>query len=262
MKLKYVNPGFDYMIEKIMEFQESDVSDYWSNPLYHFYPQIRKDYAAGLPADEKKKYIVDSLRKIYEEAEATIHKKLPLYQAYWDQHEKQISLGMTRQFGIDCDTILNDMVCNVTLNPICPRYLQDHSFDVFYFNSEKGALGMALHEIIHFVWFVLWNETFNDTYDQYELPSLKWILSEMVVDTIMSDEWLGSINPYFSKEKGGCVYDYFYSMKIGEDYILDVLDEMHRNNSISDFMKKSYSYCLDHEAEIRKHIAEAENPGE
>ncbi|MFR5786273.1 MAG: hypothetical protein ACLUHE_03445 [Christensenellales bacterium] len=50
----------------------------------------------------------------------------------------------------------------------------------------------------------------EDNYDEYERPSLKWILSEMVVESVMRDERLSSINPYFPRENGGCVYPYFF----------------------------------------------------
>ena len=61
------------------------------------------------------------------------------------------------------------------MNPICPRFLKERFFDVFYKNSEYGALGMSIHEMIHYVWFYVWNRLFNDSYDEYETPSLKWI---------------------------------------------------------------------------------------
>lgn len=38
------------------------------------------------------------------------------------------------------------------MNPISPRFLSDGSFEVFYLNSGKGAIGTAIHEIIHFFW--------------------------------------------------------------------------------------------------------------
>lgn len=151
------------------------------------------------------------------------------------------------------------MLCNVSLNPIEPRYLQTSSFDVFYMNSEKGFIGEAMHEIIHFVWFFVWHRTFSDSYDEYESPSLKWILSEMVVESIMKDPRLSSINPYFKRENGGCIYPYFFDMKTGGSYTLDVLDEMYRSHKITDFMKNAYLYCEKYEKEIREHIIKAEN---
>ena len=90
---------------------------------------------------------------------------------------------------------------------------------------------------------------------------LKWILSEMVVESIMKDSRLASINPYFPREEGGCIYPYFFDMKAGGALILghfgsDVPEEKHK-----DFMKDSYAYCQAHEKEIRAHIQEAESRG-
>ena len=80
----------------------------------------------------------------------------------------------------------------------------------------------------------------------------------MVVESIMRDERLASNNPYFPKEKGGCVYPYFYSMVIDGECILDTLYALFRKNSLNSFMVKSYEYVKKHEDEIRRHIAKSE----
>ena len=104
----------------------------------------------------------------------------------------------------------------------------------------------------------MWNELFRDDYDEYERPSLKWILSEMVVESVMKDERLSSINPYFPRENGGCIYPYFFDMMIDDRPIMDTLDTMYRSQSIREFMRNSYAYCQKHEAEIRQHIRKSE----
>jgi hypothetical protein len=105
----------------------------------------------------------------------------------------------------------------------------------------------------------VWNRTFGDSYDEYEHPSLKWILSEMVVESIMKDFRLSSINPYFSREQGGCIYPYFFDMLVDGSFILDTLDEMYHKQNIAEFMRNSYTYCQKHESEIRSHIQKSEN---
>ncbi len=258
MELQVRNPGVDYMIERVLDFQSEDTSDFWSAPLYHFYPQLDRNYAAALPWQERKAYFSQVLRQIYAEEALVIEDKVKSYGAHWASCKEQITQALSDAFAIDCNAILNDMVCNVSLNPIEPRFLQSHTFDIFYKNSANGAIGEAIHEIIHFVWFHVWNQLFADSYEEYESPSLKWILSEMVVEPIMRDVRLRSINPYFPREKGGCVYPYFYTMQIEGTCILDTLWEMFRSMSISEFMKNSYRYCLVHETQIRQHIQQAE----
>lgn len=259
MEITFINPGVDYMLHQIMEFQSEDETAFWSDSLYHFFPQLDKAYAASLPFDEKKKYIDRVLRKVYVELEDTINEKAVIYARHWKSCRGQIEQALSDAFGVDCGTLFSDLRCNVSMNPIGPRFLREHRFDVFYLNSERGAIGSAIHELVHFVWFFVWHELFGDSCDEYERPSLKWILSEMVVESVMKDPRLSSINPYFPRENGGCIYPYFFDMKADGVLILDTLDEMYRSLKIQEFMKTSYAYCLQHEAEIRAHIQRAES---
>ena len=47
MEITFINPGIDYMIQRIMDFQTEAESAFWSEPLYHFYPQLDKAYPDG-----------------------------------------------------------------------------------------------------------------------------------------------------------------------------------------------------------------------
>lgn len=259
MEIVFTNPGVDYMIHQIIGFQSEKETAFWSDSLYYFFPQLDKAHAAALSFAEKKSYIDSVLRKVYVELEDTINEKTVLYSKHWKNCKVQISEALSKAFDADCSTLFNALRCNVSINPISPRFLREHSFDVFYLNSERGAIGVSIHEIIHFMWFYVWNDLFGDSYDEYERPSLKWILSEMVVESVMKDPRLSSINPYFPREQGGCIYPYFFDMAVNGSLILDTLDEMYRSQNIREFMKTSYAYCQKHEPEIRTHIQKSEN---
>lgn len=258
MEITFVNPGSDYMIQSILAFQSENESAFWSEPLYHFYPQLDKAYAESLPFSDRMAYLARTLRLVYTELEDNLNQKVFLYSRHWAACKEQITAAMSDAFGVDCANLFNDLRCNISINPIEPRFLRERFFDIFYLNSEPGAIGESIHEIIHFVWFYVWNRLFGDSYDAYERPSLKWILSEMVVESIMKDPRLSSINPYFPREQGGCIYPYFFTMEVEGTPILDTLDEMYTKQSIEDFMKNSYAYCQAHEAEIRNHIERSE----
>ena len=258
MKVRYIDPGVEQMMESIMGFQSEGEAGFWTGALYHFYPQIDREHALSLPFPERKGYIESTMRAVYAEASPEIRRKAELYNRYWDECEAQIAAALSDAFDVDCAGGYNDIVARVGLDPISPRFLRERAFDVFYLNSEKGAIGMSIHEIIHFVWFDVWHSLFGDSFDEYERPNLKWILSEMVVESVMSDPRLSSINPYFPREEGGCIYPYFFDMKAGGTLILDTLGKMYRRENIRDFMRDSYAYCLEHEREIRSHIEKSE----
>lgn len=259
MEVTFQNPGVDEQLRVIMGFQTEEESAFWSEPLYHFYPQLDKAYAQSLSIAARKDYLETTLRALYPELAETLNEKVKAYAAHWQLCKPQIVGALSDAFAVDCSSMFNDLRCNVSMSPIEPRFLCERRFDIFYLNSARGAIGEAIHEIVHFVWFYVWNGLFGDSYAEYERPSMKWILSEMVVESVMKDPRLSSINPYFPREQGGCIYPYFFDLKAGGALILDTLDEMYQNQSIEDFMKNSYAYCLAHEAEVRAHIQKSEN---
>ena len=258
MRVTYKNPGFQHSIDSILLFQDEDSTPFWSDALFYFFPQFRKDELAKRDPSGQKEYLSDILAEVYHGIKPELDEKILKYNAHFLNYEGQINDALSDAFDIDTRMIFNDLTGNICLNPICPRFLREHYFDIFYKNSEKGALGLSLHEVIHYIWFHVWNRLFHDSYDEYETPSLKWILSEMVVESIMADERLSSINPYFPRENGGCVYPYFQNMVIDGEPILDTLAGLYKQNHIRDFMQAAYDYCLKHEVAVRQHIAEAE----
>ena len=258
MKIQYQNPGFDHSISSILLFQTEDTAPFWTDSLMFFFPQIQKEELVVRNAVEKRQYLTDVLFGVYHDLQEELEHKVRVYNDHFIHHQAQIEDALSDAFEVDSRLLFNDLTVNITLNPVCPRFLKERCFDVFYKNSKRGALGTSLHEVIHYFWFHVWNAHFGDSYDEYETPSLKWILSEMVVESIMRDDRLRSINPYFPRENGGCVYPYFQDMIVDGRPILDTMDDMYRTNKITDYMELAYHYCQKHENTIRSHIEKAE----
>ena len=259
MNITYKNPGYQHSVDSIMLFQTEGQTPFWSDLILHFYPQINKKELVKRNVADRKKYLESLFEEIYKSTKKELENKAISYNEHFAKYKSQIDDALSDAFEIDASLIYNDLTGNITLNPVCPRFLKERYFDVFYKNSERGALGLSLHEVIHYYWFHVWNKHFGDSYEEYDTPSLKWILSEMVVEAIMNDKRLSSINPYFPREDGGCVYPYFLDMIIDGELILDKLNLLYCNNRITDFMEASYAYCLKHEHAIRQHIMKAEN---
>lgn len=258
MHIEFSNPGFEHSIESMLLFQTDGEAAYWTDSIYYFYPSLDKSRIDSLDMPGKREYITAELRKVYDSLQETWSEKLDAYNSHWNAHRAQINDALSDAFGIDAHPLFNDLKGYISLNPVCPRFLRERYIDMFHLNSHRGCIGLTIHEMIHFLWFHVWNSLNHDSYDEYERPSFKWILSEMVVESIMCDERLSSINPYFPRENGGCVYGYFQDMVIQERPILDTLDDMYRAMPMPDFMAESYAYCLKNESAIRAHIAKAE----
>lgn len=258
MNIQYLNPGFEHSLNSIMLFQTEAETPFWTNSLYYFYPQIEQEKMAALDSEGRKQYLARTLQAVYDGLKEQLNEKAAACNAHWQQNRAQVEDALSEAFGVDSRQLFNDVRAHISLNPVSPRFLREHMFDVFYLNSHRGALGVALHEVIHFLWFHVWNGLYHDRWEEYERPHLKWVLSEMVVESIMRDERLRSLNPYFPRENGGCVYGYFQDMRVEDRPILDTLDDMYRACDMPAFMKESYAYCLQHEETIQAHIARAE----
>ena len=252
MKLTYRDLGYEYSAQSIAEFIKQDESR--TTSIFHFLPELGK-FKGLFSRDTDNRDIVEEIRdtiaELYKLNEQSIRGKVISYQEHWAKHEKLINDRFSSIFQYDISGIFNNLVCNITLNPISPRYLQECVFDVFYLNSDKGSLGSALHEITHYLWFHLWNKKNNDSYEQYESPSLVWILSEAVVEPILNNEDFNKINPYY---KGENAYSCFYNMMIDEKPLYDHLDAMYKSYSIDKFMEESYQFMIENKEEIRSQM--------
>lgn len=254
MNVTYQLADAEYQIQSIAQFLVPDCSDWWLKGFTEYYPALDWRGLCALHEDEKRQQLHASLDPLIAGKTAELKQKVIAYQQHWDRYQEQITKALEDAFGIDLHHDFQNMQGMLTLNLICPRYLDEQRFDIFCASSERGALGLTLHEIIHFVWFHVWQTLFQDDSATYETPHLTWVFSEMVVACIMQDERLSSINPYMQEGGGGCVYDYFYTMQVDGAFILTTLRKMYQQHTIQEFMKLGIAYVAQHEQIIREQM--------
>lgn len=257
MRLKFVPGGILRSVDSILEFTRAGQNEFWAGPFFHFYPDIDRLAYMALDDAAKRVFLTDYFTEFESANRALIREKLEKYNAHWQSCSAQITAALEDAFALLLTGVFDDLTCHVTFSPISPRYLDRHEFDSFYLESERGALGTALHEIIHFVWFHVWQSHFRDGPAEYEAPHLKWILSEMAVEPIMRDPRLGGINPYYAHRQ--CVYPYFYTLTVDGAPILDTLHSMYISLTPTRFMEEALKYCALNEHKIRAHINASEN---
>ena len=251
MQITFQNPGFDYSVNSILLFQTEETSNWRKDALYSFYPQIDREQMEQVNRTEQAEYLRKVLSNVYCQLVPELEEKQAAYQAHWEENRQEIEDALGDIFRTPLADRFQNIRANITLNPICPRFLKERTFDLFYRNSPGGALGMALHEIVHFLWFDRWESIFHDDPAEYEAPHLKWIFSEMAVKAILGSPRLAERNPYYPDS---CVYAYFYTMTVENRRILETMDELFARGDIDRFMAEGYRYCREHEAEIRRQI--------
>ena len=91
------------------------------------------------------KDISEMLYNLYhQEIKHEIDEKVNTYNIHFAKHKEQIEDALSDAFDVDTRTIFNDLTGNITLNPVGPRFLKEHYFDIFYKNSERGAIGISM----------------------------------------------------------------------------------------------------------------------
>lgn len=240
-------------ITSILEFQTDKVSDYWRNQLFNMYPFLDKEKCLNLIWEERKQYITSKLSTYYDRIKLNLQNKFEASQSTWLENKEIVNTIYSKVFGIDCFSILNNIIAEISLNPICPRNLRNNSFSFFWNADNNNFLRTTLHEMIHFIWFYIWQQHFTDNTEEYENPHIKWILSEMVIDTIIKYTEIGNLYP--EPYKHHLAYEYFYDMKIDNIPILNIVAKIkEKSHNIEEFMERAYEYCLENEDSIRKQI--------
>lgn len=254
MKLVFQVPTLEQVLNTTLWTQEDGMSPYWRDEIYREYPQIDKERALAMSEKERMKYVVDVLSDVYREKQSEFQSLVKLWQDHWNQKVSKIKSAFSEAYELDVDSILNDMVGYVNLNPVCPRYLDKHTFYAFYKMNTDRVIRTALHEIMHFLWFYKWQEYFHDDPKEYDNPHLKWIFSEMVQDTMCKNT---PIKELFDGVVNA--YDYFYTMEIAGAPILKTLSDIHKQKGIIGLFEEGFDYLKQHESEIRNAIKIAES---
>ena len=105
MNIKFENPGFQYMLDSIMEFQKDDSSAFWNDSLFYFFKELNKEYAYSLSTENRKKYFKEKLSEIYNENEKLMEEKVQVYSRYWNLHREEIERAFSDAFEVECSNL-------------------------------------------------------------------------------------------------------------------------------------------------------------
>lgn len=254
MQLIYRIPTIEEVFLSTLWTQKDHISPFIQDRLYCHYPELDKSKILALPWDKREEYLKKELAQIYYFCLPELKYKAEHWNEIWNKDKNEIEQLFSFIFKIDATKVFNHMVGLPNLNPICPRDLGSSSFFLFYRYDDLDVLRVSLHEIIHFFWFYCWQAHFHDDYKEYEAPSLKWLYSEMVVDTFARFTDLKKFNGDFLT-----AYDYFYTCKIENENILDILGNIYQERGIDGLLKDGFNFIKRHAEKIPNLAKKDEN---
>jgi len=178
-KVTFKQMPLELEAEMFFDFLDTD----WSVKITNKYPQ-----SLGIKniksEKERKLAIKNEITKIREELGSKINLGLKLIEDGWKKVEK-VTLE-TLSGIIQEPWPVREITAYISLNPICPRYLDSWNFVVTYDREDSNRI--IVHEISHFLFFKKFKEIFPEiSRENYESPHKEWLLSELVAVIISHD---------------------------------------------------------------------------
>lgn len=239
-KVLFVNIDFLKEVELIYQFLFKKELN-WEEDILAFHPRLEKVYLLKSKASKIsfiKNYLADFRKKEGEKNE----RQKKLYRRKWKRIEKKALNDLSELIELDWPKSRGRIKAMLSVNPICPRFLEDWSFTIFYKLNTKKAKEVILHESCHFLYFEKWKRVFpKHQKKDLEVPSLGWHLSEIIASILLNDYRIQKIlkkKVEFYEEhkqiriKGVSAPRYF--SELYREYQLD-------QRSFTDFIKQAYT---------------------
>jgi hypothetical protein len=219
--------------EMILSFLDRE----WGFKLTEKYPQFSE--IQNIQSKEKKKRVIkNEIVKIRQELGPKMDEGLLLIKNNWQKAEKE-TLEKLAEI-IQTDYLKKDIIAYISINPMCPRFLDKWSFSVP--PNHKNPNKTITHEISHFLFFKKLKEDFPKIKrNKYESPHKEWIISEMLAVIILCDDrMLKALNipkyyGYYPKHK---------ELKINDELLSKLLENLYEDlviqkKDFTEFIKKS-----------------------
>lgn len=212
----------------------------WGKHIIRKHPEIKKVFSFKTES-EQIEFLREYIVKFKIEDQKLIEKNKTIYQKEWQKVEKDFFTILSEIIQIDWPKNRKAIKAMVSLNPICPRFLNDWSFSIFYnYKKISHAMEVIMHESCHFLYFEKWKKLYPKMDSKkFESPYLEWHLSEILAPIILNDpkiqKLLGRKADFYVEHK---------RIKIGDKtipkYFNDLYKKINIDKNFDEFLKKSY----------------------
>ncbi len=219
----------------------------WGKYIIKKHPNIKGVFSFKEESEQVnflKRYITSFRRKnIF-----VINKNKDRYQKTWSKIEKEHLNLLSEIMDINWPQKRRVIKAMMSINPICPRFLNNWSFSIFYnYKKMSDAMEVIMHECCHFLYFEKWKEIYPESNKKiFESPYIEWHLSEIIAPIILNDKRIQKL----LKQKA-VFYEEHSKIKIGKktspQFFTSIYNKnMKKENGFELFLKESYK-------EIKKH---------
>lgn len=213
----------------------------WSKHIIRKHPKIKPILLLKTKKERIKylrQYIVDFRKNNSDKIEDRKNK----YVKKWRTIENEYFELLSEMIEIDWPRNRKVIKAMMSINIICPRFLHDWSFSVFYnYKKLSHAMETIMHEVCHFLYFEKWKQMYPkmDT-KKFESPYIEWHLSEILAPVILNDSRVQKL----LKQKA-FFYEEHEKIKINGGKATDFFSDLYRKSikegwGFDKFLKEAY----------------------
>lgn len=246
-KVRFQHFGIEENLEQLVWYLNPKNSKNRPHDFYHLtlqlFPELKGDVRENMGMEEIYMILNTKVRPILE----TVYKDSEYClkcQSIWNEVNDQVMKSLEKKLDIkwDCKSI----TCQIGLLPVCPRDIVKRTFFINHGCDKNKIMGIAIHEICHFIYFQKWIEIFPDyKEEEFKFPHIAWYLSEAMIDPLIN-------NSMFKKYTDSLLsYPMFYKIFIDGKSIIDILRDYVKNYPIHEAIKKGYELFLEYQDKIK-----------
>lgn len=211
----------------------------WSKYIIKKHPKIKKVFSFKTEA-EQVKFLRNYIIQFKRDSQKLIGKDKTEYQKAWNKIEKEFLITLSKIIQINWPQNRKTIKAMISINPICPRFLKDWSFSIFYnYKKISYAMEVIMHESCHFLYFEKWKKLYPKMDSKkFESPYLEWHLSEILAPIILNDPRIQKL----LKRKAD-FYTEHKKLKIGDKTVPKYFNDLYKSNknkNFNEFLKESY----------------------
>lgn len=209
----------------------------WGKYITRKHPKIKKTFSFKTEV-EQIKFLRDYIVNFKKDNQSLIKKNKIKYQTEWQKIEKEVFITLSEIIQINWPKNKKIIKAMASINPICPRFLNDWSFSIFYnYKKMSHVMEVIMHESCHFLYFEKWKKLYPKVSNKkFESPHIEWHLSEIIAPIILNDQKIKKI----LKQKA-VFYEEHEKIKINNKTAPEYFAELYnKNEDFEQFLDKSY----------------------
>jgi len=209
----------------------------WGKYIIRKHSKIKKFFSFKTEA-EQIKFLRNYTIQFKKDNQKLIEKNKIKYQKEWQKIEEDFLIILSEIMQINWPQNRKTIKAMISINPICPRFLNDWSFSIFYnYKKISHAMEVIMHESCHFLYFEKWKKLYPKVNNKkFESPYIEWHLSELVAPIILNDQRIKKI-----LRQKAIFYEEHKKIKINNKTALEYFTELYnKSKNFEQFLNKSY----------------------